>query len=359
MKPEDIQPVELKPTGYWERTWFYPWVGLLVGMGLGILVGHFLSMVVHNIHVHIYEGAPLDLSGALVHSFHFHMWPMILLFALFGGAVWMVIGFIFQRLRENRMRLDSLHQEFELQVAALRHHYKNLALGIQGFSVHIKKKLCLMEKHFQKCVQGDCPQGFSIHEEFQSLERNALILEEASQRLSHILGQELLFLKALTSDSPAAESHDFYPLLVHAVKDLQGLRFRDKEIRLEINGQPLENCQESLVFQFEPYAMEVILQNIIGNAMNHGDFVQIRVKEGKDRVQVEVQDNGPGLDTEKLRRSLLLPTDRRQAESTHLGLKVTLHLLEKCGGRLSVQSRLWYGALFIIEIPKQAPAVAY
>lgn len=358
MIPDNERPIVLQPLGYREKTWFYPWVGLLFGLGLGFLIGHPLSMVVHNIHTHIYEGAPLDLTGALVHSFHIHMWPMITLFSLFGGVAWAVIGFIFQRLRENRLRLDGLHQEFELQVAALRHHYKNLALGIQGFTTRIRRKLGNLDEQLRQCAQENCPGYAGLHQEFQTLEHNVTILEDASQRLSHILGQELLFLKALTSDTLAAEPHNFFPLLIHAVTNLQDLRFRDKEIQVELNGKPLEDCRETLVFPLEPYTMEVVLQNIVSNAMTYGDLVQIRVKDERDRVQVEVRDNGPGMDVEKLKQRLLLPADRRQAESTHLGLKVSLHLLEKCGGQLSVWSKPGAGALFVIQVPKH-PLVTY
>ncbi|MBM4273551.1 MAG: HAMP domain-containing histidine kinase [Deltaproteobacteria bacterium] len=358
MKPDNERPIVLQPPGYRERTWFYPWAGLFLGLGLGFLVGHPLSMVVHNIHTHIYEGAPLDITGALAHSFHIHMWPMIALFSLFGGVVWMVIGFIFQRLRDQRLRLDGLHQEFELQVAALRHHYKNLAIGIHGFSTRIKRKLDNLDEQFRQCARENCPTYKGFHQEFQALGQNAGILEDAAQRLSHVLRQELLFLKALTSDSMTCEPLDFYPVLIHAVNDLIGLRFRDKKVTVELNGRPLEDCRDTLVFPFEPYTMEVILQNIIGNAMNYGEVIHIGVKDGGNRVRVEVQDNGPGMEVEKLRQSLLLPADRRQAESSHLGLKVSLHLLEKCGGRLSAWSKPGAGALFIIEVPKQ-PLVAY
>jgi signal transduction histidine kinase len=103
--------------------------------------------------------------------------------------------------------------------------------------------------------------------------------------------------------------------------------------------------------------MEVILQNIIGNAMKYADLIQIKVLEEGNKVVVEVQDNGPGLDMETLRQHLLIPGDRREAESTHLGIKVTLHLLEKFGGRLLVWSRPGEGAIFIIEIPKHTAKI--
>ncbi len=185
------------------------------------------------------------------------------------------------------------------------------------------------------------------------MENNFTVIEDAAERLQHIMGQELLFLKALTSDALTPVPKDFYPFLAQCVQELQALRFREKEIRLELNGHSLKECRESLVFPFEPYIMEVILQNTIGSAMKYGDHIQLRVKENDDQVAVAVEDNGPGLDVAKLQSDLLLPEDQRQAESTHMGLEVSLHLLQKCGGRLLAWSEPGAGATFIIEIPKR------
>ena len=41
--------------------------------------------------------------------------------------------------------------------------------------------------------------------------------------------------------------------------------------------------------------MEIILQNILSNAMKAGDHVRIAVEQTKERVRVMVRDNGPGL----------------------------------------------------------------
>jgi signal transduction histidine kinase len=246
-----------------------------------------------------------------------------------------------------------LHQEFEFQVATLRHHYKNLAIGIHGFSGRIKRKLAHLDETFCRCLsQGNCPTYEELQPEFASLTRNFAIVEDAAQRLTHTLGEEVLFLKALTSDTLALTPRDFYPVLIHCIEELKGLRFRDKEIQVVINGCSFEECKCSLVFPFEPYTMEVILQNIIGNAMKYADRIQIRVEERDRKVAVEVADNGPGLEVGKLRQHLLVPGDRREAESSHLGIKVSLHLLEKYGGRLLVWSKPGTGAKFILEFPK-------
>ncbi len=353
MNPEEISPVVLEAPIRRERTWFYPWLGLLFGVLLGIFIGHPLSMLVHGIYNFIHSGTPLNISGAVLHSFHWQMWPMMLIFAAFGGIVWGFIGLILQRLRESRLRLDTLHQEFELQVATLRHHYKNLAIGIHGFSSRIKKNLIRLDKTLRDCLaEGDHPSYEGLYPQLESLNNSVTILEDASQRLTHTLEQELLFLKALTSNALSPVPRDFYPFLIHCVDDLLGLRFREKEIRVEINGHPLENCQESLTFPFEPHTMEVILQNVLANAMRYGDHINLKVTDGGDRLRLEVGDNGPGMDIQELKRHLVTSWDQREAESTHLGLRVSIHLLAKIGGRLTAWSRPGEGAIFVIEFPK-------
>lgn len=356
MNSEPITPVVLKAPVHKERTWLYPWIGVLFGLILGFFIGHPLSMLVHNIYNHIMLGNPIDASGALFRSFHWHMWPMMAIFSLFGAIGWGFIGFILQRLREGRLRLDTLHREFELQVATLRHHYKNLALGIHGFSSRIRRKLTHLEETMERCLsQGECPPYTELQPVFKTLEHNFSVLEDAAQRLTHTLGREVLFLKALTSDTLTPTPREFYPFLRHCIEDLKGLRFRDKLIEVQIDGTSCESCRGSLVFPFEPYTMEVILQNIIGNAMRYGDRIDIGVQEAGGKVIVEIQDNGPGLEVEKLRQHLLVPEERRGAQSTHLGIEVTLHLLEKCGGRLLAWSKPGAGARFILEFPRHPP----
>ncbi len=94
-----------------ERTWIYPWIGIIFGLMAGIFIGHPLSMLAHEYYNALAAGASVDIRGALFHSFYWHMWPMTVIFAGFGGLTWGFMGFIFQRLRENRLQLDAAHRE--------------------------------------------------------------------------------------------------------------------------------------------------------------------------------------------------------------------------------------------------------
>ena len=355
MKHQQDEPTVLEAHAPQSRNPAYPWIGLLMGAGAAILLGYPLILLITSLHDHFSLGTPFQAFKVVALCFQPSLWPLILLYGLSGGLAGLVLGCIYQRIQENRVRLDNIHHEFELQVTALRHHYKNLALGIQGFSNRIQRKMTTLEEHFRSCAREECLTYGQFYQDFDSLQQSVAVLEEASQRLTHTLGQELLFLRALTSDSPAVEPRDFYPFLVHCIQDLLGLRFRDKPLRVDINGLPMEKYQDNLVIPFDPHIMEVILQNIVSNAMKSGDHIQIRVKDRDAKIWVEIEDNGAGVNIVELKRQLKATSPRRDTESTHLGLKVSLHLLEKCRGRLLAHSQLGAGALFIIEIPNRYP----
>jgi signal transduction histidine kinase len=359
MNPEEMRPVPLELSPPRSQPRAYALWGLVLGALAGVFLGHPIAMVVQNIQDAIIVGALPSPLSALRHSFHFvQMWPMALLYGVAGGVVGALLGYVLQRLREHELLVEVLHQEFELQVATLRHHYKNLAIGIHGFAGRIKKKLINLDKTCRTClVEGQCPTYEGFHTQLESLDRNVTILEEAAQRLKNTLAQELLFLNALTSDALTPSPQDFYPFLSRCIEDLLGMRFREKEIRVEINGQPAESCRDSMIFVFEPHTMEVILQNILANAMRYGDHIGIGVKDLGDRLRVEVRDNGPGIDVQELKRHLATSWERRGAESTHLGLRVSIHLLAKIGGSLAAHSRPGAGAVFSVEFPKHPPRV--
>jgi signal transduction histidine kinase len=334
--------------------WHYYVVGVLIGILLGVVIGHPLFIISLNIHDFLYVQKPLSLGQAIIEAFYPDMWPTMLLYAISGGIFGGFCGWLYSRLKEKRMRLQFLNEEFQLQIAAIRHHYKNLTIGIQGFSNRIKRKLGKLDDSLGQCKEKEWCEGYRQYQgDFGNLKDNVAILENTAQSLTDTLGKELMYLRALTQTSLPREPQDLYPFLINSVKSLLELRFRDKDIKVEINFRPMEVCQDSLTFFFESYSMEVILQNILSNAMKYGDYIRIQVKDLDSWVAIEIQDNGPGLEMQKLKEHLIIPLARQETSSTHLGLETTLHLLDKYGGQLLVSSELGHGACFVIKMPKQ------
>ncbi len=348
MTSEQQEPERLELPIHRSSPWPYLFLGALLGAAFEMLINAPLDAVFRNLFGYIFAENPIGLTHALAHLARPGEWPAVSLTGIILGAT---LGVVFYRLKENQKRLQSLRQEFEIQVAAMRHHYKNLALGISGFSSRARRQLEKLQQRIgvYGVVNDD------IKAEMGALEQSVSVLEDASRRLNSTLEEELTFLKALQSDGLPLAPRDFCPLLQHAIQELLELRFRGKAITVEINGQPFQEPCVPLVFPFEPQTMEVILQNLLSNAMRFGDFIQVTAAERNGEVIVEISDNGPGVKVQEIKSSLVRASGTRSAESTQLGLRITLHLLEKCGGRLFASNKPGGGAAFILELPKQPP----
>jgi signal transduction histidine kinase len=343
-----LLPPDKRPFALW-----YIGLGVLLGVILGVVVGDPVSRIIRNINEVAQKQAPLKFGPDILTSFSLKMWPMLLLYAVCGALLGALLSWVYWRLKRDRLRLETLHEEFELQVASLRHHYKNLAIGLQGFSSRIKRKLEGLKGEPEDQIKLERAFINEFKKETDNLRGDIEVLEATAQRLTDILGHELYFLKALTSESLTPESRDLYPLLISSIGDLLNWRFRDNEIRVEIDGRPLEECRSSLTFPFQSYPVEIILHNLLSNAMKFGNHIQVRVSDMKDRVKIEVEDNGPGLEIDTLQDLIIPSTDRRNVESTHLGLKVTLYLISKIGGNLEINSKTGKGSKFILTLPKR------
>jgi signal transduction histidine kinase len=353
MNLEKLEPLTLESASMPGRLWGYPWLGLLIGAGAGALVGHPIAMAVQDLHDARYHLASFHPEQIFLDSFASQFLIMKLLYGILGGILGAILGAIFRGIEKNRLGLEALHKDFELQVASLRHHYKNLTIGIEGFSKRIKRNMAKIDELVHQCTSAVCPTHGHYHADFESLTKNVSILEETAQRLNQKLGQEVRLLKALTSDTVKEQPREFYTFLKQNLQELLDLRFREKKLRVEVNGRPLEQCNERLAFPFEPYTMDIIMHNIFSNAMKAGDYVRIDVAQANERVRVIVSDNGPGLEIEKLKNHLLAPLDYQNPENTHLGLKVTLYLLKKIGGEIAVGSQPGIGTVFALECPSQ------
>jgi len=328
--------------------------GFFAGALSGVLVGHPLFMMIYVFHEYLYKQGPPAFTQAILSSFSFHTWPLTLLYGLSGGLFGGVLGWIYSLLKESQLHQEFLRKEFELQVASLRHHYKNLAIGISGFSNRVKRKLARLDELLGEiCAKrNDCPGFLAYSQEFQNLENYIATLDSAAKDLETMLTRELQLLRALASDCMILATQDLYAILFSSIKRLLELRYHEKDIKVEINGRPWEECQETLPFKFEPYTTEVVLQNVLSNAMKYGNHIQVRVLDQANRIQIEVEDNGPGIELEKLTHTIRTTYARKEPEDTHLGLSVSLYLLNKCLGQFGVSSEPGRGSTFYILLPK-------
>ncbi len=104
-----------------------------------------------------------------------------------------------------------------------------------------------------------------------------------------------------------------------------------------------------------PMQMERVFINLIRNAIEAGRKgvrVGIRAEVAGETMRIVVEDNGLGIPEEHLPR-VFDPffTTRREQGGTGLGLSIVHGIIAEHGGKISVQSRVGTGTLFIIELP--------
>ena len=108
-----------------------------------------------------------------------------------------------------------------------------------------------------------------------------------------------------------------------------------------------------------------ILQNLLTNAVKHGDagriFVHVDTEERRPSpnsarghlLKLEVRDRGPGMSREQMER-IFEPHESSllgNGDSFGLGLAITRRLVESLGGGISVSSRRGEGTIFRVQVP--------
>ena len=353
MVDKDQQMVPLSSPKQAIIPWWHYSFWVLGGILLGVCVGHPLFKIADGLHDFFYDQVFFNPWNIFLASFSLEWWPTLLLYALTSALFGLILGWFYFRIKSKSNQLSHVYHEFEVMVAALRHHYKNLAIGIQGFSRRVKQNLDRLDTALGHCQYLDTCLGYRQHQQdFHKLMNDVVILEETSKKMNNTLDTEVKFLRALTINTPTIKTENIYAILINSIRNLLDLRFKGKTVEIDINGNPFTECQEVILFPFEPYAMEVILENILSNAMKYSDKVSIKLRDIQNKLEIYITDKGPGFDVKILQEHLYTPLTRQAPSSSHLGLEVTLHLLENFGGELWAKSEVGKGATFLIKFPK-------
>jgi two-component system sensor histidine kinase VicK len=104
-----------------------------------------------------------------------------------------------------------------------------------------------------------------------------------------------------------------------------------------------------------------VLVNLLDNAIKYSPAggtvtVRVRVQEAGDRLQVQVQDQGPGIPAEELdrvgERFYRAEKARSRAEGgSGLGLSIAWALVEAHGGELHIESEEGVGTTVAFTLP--------
>jgi two-component system, NtrC family, sensor kinase len=103
--------------------------------------------------------------------------------------------------------------------------------------------------------------------------------------------------------------------------------------------------------------LQQVFLNIINNAFDaviDGGQIDIIMREvDGDRVKLTVSDNGEGISEENLKHIFDPFFSTKKEYGTGLGLSITYGIVDKLGGKISVQSEVGVGTSFFVVLPLQ------
>ena len=276
------------------------------------------------------------------------------------------------------LRIDDITQRIKLEemiiqsekmmtvgglAAGMAHEINNPLAGMIQTAGVMANRLCdksnipANEKAAAKA--GISMEAIKSFMEDREIPRMISSIKESGQRVAAIVDNMLSFAR---KNEDRVSSHSLEELidktLVLAATDYDLKKkydFKMIEIKKEYEGNlPDIPCEETMIQQ--------VLLNILQNgahAMYKAGIKKPRftlrtyLKEKYKRIRIEIEDNGPGMDEETLRR-VFEPffTTKPAGIGTGLGLSLSYFIItQNHGGELTVESQPGKGSKFIIRLP--------
>ncbi len=179
------------------------------------------------------------------------------------------------------------------------------------------------------------------------------IIDRESRRLSHLVENVLQFSRSEhDAIQLAPEPRSLAPLLSELVDEFNPLL---DEGGASVVTRLVDNPQVTV----DEDAMRQIVLNLLENAVKYGpprQEVQLGTTQRNGRVQVWVDDEGPGIRTADRERiwepfQRVAPDPGSALTGTGIGLSVVRDLVARHGGTTWVEDGLRGGARFVVELP--------
>ena len=105
--------------------------------------------------------------------------------------------------------------------------------------------------------------------------------------------------------------------------------------------------------------LQQVFLNLLSNAIDavgKDGLVTLLTRKTDGRIEVSVQDNGPGIPP-SVQKRVFDPffTTKETGKGTGLGLWVSYSIMEKMGGGITLKSAVGEGTRFTVHIPVRAP----
>lgn len=245
---------------------------------------------------------------------------------------WSNLVITFNRMIEQIQRQNRDQRDF---IASVSHDLRTPLTSISGFVTAM--------------LDGTIPP--ELHEKYLTT------VHEETKRLSSLV-QDMNTMITLEQDPEDLEMTKFNVTEVIArVIDSMEVLLLTKNISVQTNVRPIQG--EEIMIMANEKQIERVLHNLISNAIkfvNEYGIISIRTeKVGKNRVRIEVEDNGPGITQEDLPfifdRFFKSDRSRTGRKGSGLGLYICKKILQAHGQSIFASKSQLGGAKFEFTLP--------
>ncbi|HLP42098.1 MAG TPA: PAS domain-containing sensor histidine kinase, partial [Fibrobacteria bacterium] len=229
-----------------------------------------------------------------------------------------------------------------VDITEFRHLDQVKSEFVANASHELKTPLSSLKGYAETLLEGALDNDKVRRPFVEKIQANALRLERLVQDLLHLSRleanpvpreQEPLPLRNYVSAAAALHKHGI---------DSAGLRFEN-------------HVPENLRVMMEPRDLELILNNLVGNAVRYNKAGG-KIKVGMVDGALYVKDTGVGIPEAMLprifERFYRADASRARKDGTGLGLAIVKHAAHKYGMAVRAESTLGEGSRFVVDIPE-------
>lgn len=250
--------------------------------------------------------------------------------------------------RVMNLYLDRTQETFAEAQLLLAERLASLGRVAQGVAHELNTPLATISTLAtdMRHVIGELRTAMPEHTtETQDLDESAALIRDETRRLGKITHALLA-----GGDLVRAETHDSIPLLAAAERARAIVTAgRGPNGRVEID----ESVQIHAVADGDRLVQVLVnlLQNALDASRDSGGIVRVSAIGSEDGVEIQVTDEGEGLDESMVER-LFEPfaTTKPPGEGTGLGLYMSYMIVHQMGGALSLENREQGGALARVQL---------
>ncbi len=233
--------------------------------------------------------------------------PVVIMLPLLGILIWTIVSFGLSPLRKLAKELGNKRVD-DLSPLSIDEQPIELIQVVNSTNDLLKrlKSSFLREKRFASDAAHELRTPISaIKIHLHNLaamvpenEHSFLQLKSSVDRMGHLV-EQILNLNRTSPDQYISRFNtiDLYKLAQELIIR-EYPQFNEKNIQLALEGEP---CN----IEGDPFALEVLLQNLMTNACKYtpdGGSVIVTISEKQTDIQLQIQDSGPGVPKEQYER---------------------------------------------------------